>query len=38
VLVGVERRVNRRQYPLDEPDKVRRQIQALFPKNKLDGE
>ncbi len=38
VLDGVERRVNRRQYPLDEPDKVRRQIRALFPKAELDWE
>lgn len=37
VLSGVERRVNRRQYPLDEPDKVRKLIRARFPGVKFES-
>ena len=36
VLDGVERRVQRRQYPLDEPGKVRRLIRQRFPRAELD--
>lgn len=36
VLDGVERRVNRRQYPLDEPAKVRRLIRERFPEAELE--
>lgn len=36
VLDGVERRVNRRQYPLDEPAKVRRLIRERYPDAEFD--
>jgi len=36
VLDGVERRVQRRRYPLDEPAKVRRLIRQRFPRAELD--
>ncbi|MBL8804007.1 MAG: hypothetical protein JNN27_18530 [Planctomycetes bacterium] len=36
VLDGVERRVHRRQYPLDEPAKVRRLIRERYPDAEFD--
>lgn len=36
VLDGVVRRVNRRQYPLDEPNKVKKLIGERFPGTKFE--